>query len=564
MTNKAFFSMTAQQYELQRLARKVASLESGAEIVKLKNEKTNLINYYEKIIKKLKKELELSHAETVKVCSIWFEVFEDLEAEKQKITEQMEKKIRELEKKNLEMARQRDEALDKLRESKKAEYEAKTALQEAQDKIEALNIRISKDYTNSSKPSSQNPNHKKICNGRVKSGKNPGAQKNHEHHPRKKPENITKIVEIPPTEEILNNPDLKATEKYIEKYLVSCRLVVETTKFRTQIFRNRKNGSRVHAKFPENVKDDVNYDGTVKACAYLLKDKCNVSIGNVKDFLREISNGELDLSTGMISNLTKEFSSKTDQERDEIFLKLYSSPVLHADFTFGRVAGKQGTVLICADEDGTVLYQSKDKKGDEGVKGSPLEFYKGITVTDHEAALIKHGEKHQECLSHISRYLVGSIENEKNLTWNKVMKEWISEALAYWNNIKKVADQEDNQKDTNFLNRYDEMVELAKKEYDYEPPNDYYREGYNLYKRMYEDREDYVLFIKDKSVPPTNNIAERYARVYKRKNIQAMCFRSKNGVEYFCNGLSVIQTIKNRGENLFIAVTNRFNKQTEV
>ena len=564
MTNKAFFSMTAQQYELQRLARKVASLESGAEIVKLKNEKTNLLNYYEKNIKKLKKELELSHAETVKVCRIWFEVFEDLEAEKQKITEQMEKKIRELEKKNLEMARQRDEALDKLRESKKAEYEAKTALQEAQDKIEALNIRISKDYTNSSKPSSQNPNHKKICNGRVKSGKNPGAQKNHEHHPRKKPENITKIVEIPPTEEILNNPDLKATEKYIEKYLVSCRLVVETTKYRTQIFRNRKNGSRVHAKFPENVKDDVNYDGTVKACAYLLKDKCNVSIGNVKDFLREISNGELDLSTGMISNLTKEFSSKTDQERDEIFLKLYSSPVLHADFTFGRVAGKQGTVLICADEDGTVLYQSKDKKGDEGVKGSPLEFYKGITVTDHEAALIKHGEKHQECLSNISRYLVGSIENEKNLTWNKLIKEWISESVAYWNNIKKGAEQEDNQKDTNFLNRYDEMVELAKKEYDYEPPNDYYREGYNLYKRMYEDREDYVLFIKDKSVPPTNNIAERYARVYKRKNIQAMCFRSKNGVKYFCNGLSVIQTIKNRGENLFIAVTNRFNKQTEV
>lgn len=564
MTNKAFFSMTAQQYELQRLTRKVASLESGAEIVKLKKEKTKLLNYYEKIIKKLKKELEISHAETVKVCRIWFEVFEDLEREKQKIIEQTEKKIKELEKKNIEMARQRDEALDKLRESKKAEYEAKTALQEAQDKIEALNIRINKDYTNSSKPSSQKPNHKKICNGRVKSGKNPGAQKNHKHHPRKKPENITRIVEIPPTEEMLNNPDLRPTEKYIDKYLVSCKLIIETTKFRTQIFRNRKNGSRVHAKFPENVKDDVNYDGTVKACAYLLKDKCNVSIGNVKDFLCEISNGELNLSTGMLSNLTKEFSAKTEQERNEIFLKLYSSPVMHADFTFGRVAGKQGTVLICADEAGTVLYQSKDKKGDEGVKESPLEFYKGITVTDHEAALIKHGEKHQECLSHISRYLVASIENEKNLTWNKLMKEWISEALAYWNNIKVGAEQEDNQKDIDFLNRYDEIVELAKKEYDYEPPNDYYREGYNLYKRMYEDREDYVLFLKDKSVSPTNNIAERYARVYKRKNIQAMCFRSKNGVKYFCNGLSVIQTIKNRGENLFSAVTNRFNTQAEV
>lgn len=564
MTNKAFFSMTAQQYELQRLSRKVESLESGAEIVKLKKEKAQQLNYCERVIKKLKKELELSHAETTKVRRIWFEVFENLEKENEKIVSQKDKEIEELKKKNIEMARQRDEALDKLRESKKSEYEAKTALQEAQDKIEALNIRINKDYTNSSKPSSQNPNHKKISNGRVKSRKKPGAQPKHEHYPRKKPEKITKTVEIPPTEEMLNNPDLRPTGKYIEKYLVSCMLIIETTKYRTQIFRNSKNGSRVHAAFPEGVKDEVNYDGTVKACAYLMKDKCNVSIGNVQEFLREISNGELNLSTGMISNLTKEFSAKTEKERDEIFLKLYSSPVMHADFTFGRVAGNTGTVLICADEDGTVLYQSKDKKGDEGVKESPLEYYKGTTVTDHEAALIKHGEKHQECLSHISRYLVGSIENEKNLTWNKLMKELISEALAYWNNIKAGTEQEDNKKDADFLKRYDEIVELAKKEYDYEPPNDYYREGYNLYKRMYEDKEDYVLFLKDKSVPPTNNIAERYARVYKRKNIQAMCFRSKSGVKYFCDGLSVIQTIKNRGENLFSAVTNRFNKKTGV
>ena len=55
MTNKAFFSMTAQQYELQRLSRKVASLESGAEIVKLKKEKNKLLKYYDKIIKKTEK-----------------------------------------------------------------------------------------------------------------------------------------------------------------------------------------------------------------------------------------------------------------------------------------------------------------------------------------------------------------------------------------------------------------------------------------------------------------------------------------------------------------------------
>ena len=57
MTNKTFFSMTALQYENQRLNRKVTSLESGAEIVKLKKEKRQQLNYCERIIKKLKKEL---------------------------------------------------------------------------------------------------------------------------------------------------------------------------------------------------------------------------------------------------------------------------------------------------------------------------------------------------------------------------------------------------------------------------------------------------------------------------------------------------------------------------
>ena len=79
----------------------------------------------------------------------------------------------------------------------------------------------------------------------------------------------------------------------------------------------------------------------------------------------------------------------------EIFLKLFSAPVLHADFTFGRMNGSQTAVMICAAGD-TILYQGRPKKGDEGVEGSPLEFYDGILVSDHEAALIKHGSKNQE------------------------------------------------------------------------------------------------------------------------------------------------------------------------
>ena len=80
------------------------------------------------------------------------------------------------------------------------------------------------------------------------------------------------------------------------------------------------------------------------------------------------------------------------------------------------------------------------------------------------------------------------------------------------------------------LSEYDEVIEKAKEEYEYEPPGDYYKDGYNTYQRMSEDKEEYVLFLRDPSVPPTNNLAERNGRQFKRKAHQVMAFRSREGV----------------------------------
>ena len=560
MANRAYFDKEKQQYLLRKLTKKVESFESGEEYTKLLNDFQKIIRALNKTINKQKKELSEAHAETVTVRNIWSGVVDDLIEEHDKKKDLLLKEIERLKEKIHDMARQRDDALDTVRDLKKELYQVKTELLEAEEKINGLNIRINKDYTNSSKPSSQSPNHKTIPNGRIKSGKKPGGQPGHKHHSRKLPESASETVNIPATDEMLNNPDLRLTKEKKEKYLVKCHLVVEVVKYTADVYRNTKTGGRVHAPFPANIKDEINYDGTVKACAFLLKDKCDVSICNVQAFLREISGDRLNLSTGLISNLTREFSEKTEEERNDIYLELYNSPILHSDFTFGRVGGGLGAVIICANEDGVVLYQSRDKKGDEGVKGSPLEHFEGITITDHDASLIKHGSKHQECLIHVSRYLISSIEYEKALKWNKKMKKWIEKSMAYRDRVAIGAEAEDAKKDAALKSEYDEIIALAKIEYDYEPPSNYFKEGYNTFKRMAEKKEDYVLFLEDKSVSPNNNIVERYARKYKRKNIQVMCFRSKDGAEYFCDGLSVLETLKNKGVNLFEAVATRFNR----
>ena len=79
--------------------------------------------------------------------------------------------------------------------------------------------------------------------------------------------------------------------------------------------------------------------------------------------------------------------------------------------------------------------------------------------------------------------------------------------------------------------------------------------------RMEESPEEYVLFLRDPGVPPTNNTAERYGRKFKRKAHQVMSFRSQLGVDRFCDGLTITESIKEQGGNLFEGVTKRFNSR---
>ena len=63
-----------------------------------------------------------------------------------------------------------------------------------------------------------------------------------------------------------------------------------------------------------------------------------------------------------------------------------------------------------------------------------------------------------------------------------------------------------------------------------------YADGYNLYRRMEKFKEAHLRFLYDYTIPTTNNAAERYLRNYKRKQKQAISFRSFTSIEDLCNG----------------------------
>lgn len=304
----------------------------------------------------------------------------------------------------------------------------------------------------------------------------------------------------------------------------------------------------MHAAFPEGYVNEVNYDGTVKALAFLLGNECNVSHRKIRKLISELTDGEIILSDGLINGLCEEFSAKTEPEKTEIIGRLMTSPVMNADFTNARVNGNGAQVLVLASpSEDVALYIGREKKGHEGIKGTPLEQYVGIVVHDHDRTFYNYGQWHQECIQHDCRYLIGSKENEPEREWNHQMYDLIREMLHYRNSLGE-GEGLDPKKVAEFEERYDEILDKAEKEYENEPPSEYYKEGYNLYRRLREYKGSELRFLHDKRVPANNSFCERLARVYKRKQKQAITLRSQKSLEYICDGLSIVYLLRSKEE----------------
>ena len=557
-----FEYMTNLQYKNRSLMKQVDDFKSGETYRKKDEEYKKLLRLYHKEMKRMKDEVAQAHNETIRVRKIWDEVTDDLEKEHQAEVRGLLAEIKRLKKSNLELIRQRDEALDKYRDRNRDFYDVSVQLLEEREKNKKLIAQVNRDFENSSIPSSmQKAGRKRIPNSREKTGRKPGGQPGHQGHCRKK-HNVTESHEIPAPEKYTESPDYYETGRIIRKQKVSIKMSVDVTEYTTKEYRNRITGARVHAPFPKGYVNEVNYDGTVKAFAFLLSNECNVSHAKIKKLISEMTDGAVEISVGMINGLCEEFSLKTEPEKKEIIKELMLSPVMNADFTNANVNGKSAQVLVLASPTADVaLYIAKEKKGHEGVKGTPLEKYVGIVTHDHEITFYSYGTGHQECIQHNCRYLIGSIQNEPELNWNVQMHELFREMLHYRNGLGE-NDDLDEEKVREFEERYDRILDKAEEEYADNPPGDYYREGYNLFKRLRKYKENELLFLHDKRVPSNNSLCERLARVYKRKQKQAITLRSQNNLGYICDGLSIVYLLRTKAKgSVYQEISDIYERQ---
>lgn len=561
MNNQQYFSETSLSYQLKAARRQLASFQSGEAYTKLRADYEKIIRSQNLTIKKLKKERDDFSFSRKEITRQWMDVLEDVHKEHEKEIRKLKKAIAELldivaSLKNL------NAELDEKRKKALADYyEAAVKLEDAQGLIVKLTAQVNHNYENSSLPSSKCIDRKKITNNREKTGRKPGAQPGHPHHPRRRME-PERIVEVKTEEKLKDAHRYVPTGKTICRQTIGIRVVPVVIEYRAAEFYDKKKGRNVHAAFPAGVTDDVNYDASMKAFLFLLNSRCNVALTKTARFVSDITDGALSPSVGMINGLCREFSSKSKKEQDDLFKALLDAPVMHVDGTTARVNGHNNHVVVCSNGTAT-MYFARENKGHAGVKGTPVETFGGILVHDHEACFYGYGSDHQECMVHIERYLRDSIENEKNLTWNKDMLSLIQEMIHENNTApaEGIADE----RIAAFEARYDAIVRTATKEYGDDPPSDYYRDGYNLYLRMIEYKHNHLLFLSNPLVAPDNNLCERKARVLKGKINQAISLRSFEHLIYFCECLSVLDHFATENaDNLYQCVQGIFKRQKPV
>lgn len=467
------------------------------------------------------------------------------------------RRIRELEFDNI----LKDEAISSLKDElatlHKENKKMEECLLERDGIIQKVKAQINRDYQNSSIPSSQSPNHKKICNGRQKSSQKPGGQPGHKGHGRQIFEPDETIF-LPDPLETIDNPDYRQTGKIIRKQVIDIQVYAKVTEYQAKEFKNSKTGKIIQTAFPSGIVNESSFGSGAKALACMLGGYCNVSIDKVQEVLYEITGNRLKISKGTLSNLMKGFSTSTKEARNQVWQELLVSPSLHVDATNARMNGESRYVYVTANAKGAI-YQVREHKGIDALKGTPIEDYMMTLVHDHDLSFYHYGGLHQECLSHVLRYLQDSIENEYSLTWNRAMKELIKEMIHQTkqtciDGTKTICEE----KITGFEKRYDAILELASGEYKKHPPTKYYRDGFNLAKRMQKYRDEHLLFLHEENVEYTNNLAERLLRQVKRKIKQAGTFRSHKNLEYFCNMLSIIQTTKMNSGSVYQKMVEAF------
>ena len=501
--------------------------------------------------------------------------YKELEAKYQKLKKENEVKEKEV-KLLKQQSKQKDEIIHDLdKNNYKGQYETlklenielKKKLKIYEEKFEMQRISLGKNSSNSCKPSSTNGFKHVIQNNRVKSGRKPGREKGHKS-------SAPTVTKTP--DETVNVPKVATCtcgHKTVEKEevlrdLISLEVIVHTTQYKGKKTICPCCNKEYMPRFPEQVKNTINYDEGIKALIVYLNSYCNIPNQKATELLSLLSNGKIKICQGTVGNTVAQFSKKSKPILKKMKQQILKSPVIHEDETPIKVNGKFMSVIGVFTKGVSLLEAFEHRNLESFNQMGILNRYIGTVCHDHNKIHDSFVQSQQaECNFHILRYCKAEYEVHK--------RESIKKFMNYLLSLRDKVDEYKIQGKTSFTEeeyeeaktRYLELLDIwdadIKREYDYDKKQ-YFNSERCLKARLIERVNDHLRFLTDFRIDFTNNMAERGLRKVKTKLKIVGGFRKLEFSKYYCDAISIIDTCKKQNMNIGETIKNIFKGKKKI
>ena len=440
--------------------------------------------------------------------------------------------------------------------------ELKKKVEDLQRLLATQSVRIKKDSSNSSKPSSTNGFKKVITNRREKSNKKQGGQTGHVgaflsdpmSRDNIKLDNIeTEIIEI-------NKNEFNKDKKVVIRKVIDIEVKTKITIYKYYPDSNGKYNIKKEHNSP------IQYGPNIKAMAVDLMVSANNSTDAVVEFFDSITNGVMKLSKGSLSEWQKKCAKMLEPQIKNIQANLMDSYYTNNDESQIKVNGEAFNVLGCSNKKYTRLWISKNKSQKALEDIGFLNHYKGIVVKDGTDLYNHCGEKRAQCLSHILRYIKGVSDFNGHtgaIEMSKLLSE-INEKRNEYLSLGKERFEKDEIKEFNksLKSTFNKWKKERMKSS--ETNNPVYDDERKLLSRFEDKKElkEILYFIDDFKIPSTNNQIETDLRPIKIKQ-KIGKFRSTNGAEVYSEIQSCINTYKKQNYSPFSMLLKGFKGELQ-
>ncbi|HEX5084648.1 MAG TPA: IS66 family transposase [Blastocatellia bacterium] len=301
-------------------------------------------------------------------------------------------------------------------------------------------------------------------------------------------------------------------------------------------------------QLPEGLEADRYFGPRLEAAVVFLKHQQHLSYERIVQALRELFGVEV--SEGGIASIIARAGSQAARAAADIKQQVVSSPVIKSDETSARVSGRNfwHWVFIGAS---AVYHQIVPRRNAKVIEELMGEARAEVWVCDCFGAQLKAPARvFQLCLQHQLRDLQRVLDRQPDSPWAAEMQKLFREAI-HLNN--RVDCPEPQLTLTGFMRRVSEIENDLDALLNQRLTLPGERK---LQNRYLPHREKLLTFLYHPGVPPTNNQSEQALRtsVIHRKVTNG--FRSDWGAKAYTDLLSVITTLKIKGQRVFETLVN--------